>query len=108
MRYGRPAPDYGRSDKNSVIVFMSDTQSDFEFVELVLTEEERIGKPLPLDSLIILSRLRQERRLTVSELVEPTQKSENEIRTSLEKLVELGLVESQGTLTSLYIECQSL
>lgn len=97
LRFGRSAPDYGRSDNNSVIVFMSDAESDVEFVEMVLTEEERTGKPLPLDSLIILSRLRQERRLTLSDLVEPTQKSENEVRTSIEKLVESGLVESQGT-----------
>jgi ATP-dependent DNA helicase RecG len=46
--------------------------------------------------LIILSRLRQERRLTTADLVQSTQKSEPATRAALEKLVEAGLVEAQG------------
>ncbi len=96
LRYGRPAPDYGRSNESSVIVRMSKADSDLAFLELVLREEERTGRPLPLDSLIILSRLRQERRLTTTDLAQSTQKTEPETRTTLEKLTEAGLVEAHG------------
>ncbi|MDR3554007.1 MAG: helix-turn-helix transcriptional regulator [Syntrophobacteraceae bacterium] len=51
---------------------------------------------MPLDSLIILSRLRQERRLTTADLAPSTQKSEQETRAALEKLTEAGLVEAHG------------
>jgi ATP-dependent DNA helicase RecG len=47
---------------------MSNTESDITFLEMILNEEKRLGHPLPLDGLIILSRLRQERRLTTVDL----------------------------------------
>lgn len=96
LRYGRPVPDYGRSDATSVIVRMSKAESDLEFLELVLREEERTARPLPLDSLIVLSHLREERRLTTADLAISTQKSEPETRAALEKLAESGLVEAHG------------
>ncbi len=97
LRYGRPAPDYHRSDSSSVIVRMSDVEGDIAFLELVVREEERTGYPLPLDSLIILSRLRQERRLTLANLMHSTQKSEQDTRIVLEQLVESGLIAAHGT-----------
>lgn len=75
---------------------MSNAESDMKFLEMVLKEEKRTGHPLPLDSLIILSRLRQERRLTTIDLTHSTQKSEQETRVILEKLVESGLIEAHG------------
>lgn len=96
LRYGRPAPDYTRSDSTSVILRMSNAESDLEFLELVLRHEERTGRGMPLDSLIILSRLRQERRLTTTDLAPSIQKSEQEARAALEKLAEAGLVEAHG------------
>ncbi len=97
LRYGRPAPDYGRSDATSVVVRMSNAESDLDFLEMVLREEQRIGRSLPLDSLIILFRLRQERRLTISDFVSSTQKSEHETRSTLEKLTEAGMIEAHGS-----------
>lgn len=96
LRYGRPAPDYSRSDSTSVILRMSNAESDLDFLGLVLRQEERSGRAMPLDSLIILSRLRQERRLTTVDLAPSIQKSEQEARATLEKLVEAGLVEAHG------------
>ncbi len=97
LRYGRPAPDYSQSNASSVTVQMSDRESDIIFLEMVLNEEKRIGHSLPLDSLIILSRLRKEKRLTTLDLTHSTQKSEQATRVTLEKLVESGLVEAHGT-----------
>ncbi len=96
LRYGRPEPDYSRSNVSSVVVNMSNVQADIPFLELILVEERRAGKPLPLDSLIILSRLRQERRLVTADLAHSTQKPEQETRVILEELVESGLIEAHG------------
>jgi ATP-dependent DNA helicase RecG len=97
LRYGRSAPDYSRSDATSVVLRMSSAKSDFDFLEMVLREEDRTGHPMPLDSLIVLSRIRQERRLTVGDLAQSTQKSDQETRATLEKLVESGLVDAHGS-----------
>lgn len=97
LRYGRPAPDYGRSDSNSVVLRMSSAETDLNFVELVLREEDRSGRSMPLDSLILLSRLRHERRLSTASLTLAIQKSEQETRSALEKLTEAGLVSASGT-----------
>lgn len=97
LRYGRPAPDYSMSDASSVVLLMSRADADIAFLEMILSYEERTGAPMPIDSLIVLSRLRQERRLTTIDMVQSTQKSETTTRATLEKLVEAGLVEAQGT-----------
>jgi len=96
LRYGRPAPDYAMSDASSVVLMLQKSNADTGFLEMILTHEERTGTAIPIDSLIILSRLRQERRLLTSDLTEDTQKSEQATRTALEKLMEAGLVEAHG------------
>ena len=96
LRYGRPAPDYTMSDSTSVVLIMPKSDADIAFLEMVLRHEEQTGTAMPIDSLIILSRLRYERRLTTLDLTANTQKPEHATRTALEKLVEAGLVEAHG------------
>ena len=97
LRYGRPAPDYSMSSRTSVLVNLPDTEADFAFLEMILRYEEQTGSALPIDSLVVLSRLRQERRLTTLDLTADTQKPEAATRSALERLVEAGLVEPHGT-----------
>jgi ATP-dependent DNA helicase RecG len=96
LRYGRPAPDYSMSDAHTVTVQMSSAEADFKFLEMILHHEDRTGRAMPIDSLIILSRLREERRLATADLVFFVQKPEAIVRANLEKLVEAGLVEAHG------------
>jgi ATP-dependent DNA helicase RecG len=96
LRYGRNTPDYSRSDSTSVILHLSNAEADMDFLEMILRQEQLIGRTIPLTSLIILSRLRQERRLTTTDLSPSIQKSENETRSIIEKLVEAGLVNAHG------------
>jgi ATP-dependent DNA helicase RecG len=76
---------------------MSNAESDLGFLEMVLREEERTGRSMPMDSLIILSRLRQERRLIITDLTPSTQKTEQSTRATMETLVEAGLVDAHGS-----------
>lgn len=64
---------------------------------MVLKHEQRFGKAMPLDNLIILARLREERRLALPDLILSIQKSEQETRAALEKLTETGLIEAHGS-----------
>lgn len=96
LRYGRPAPDYSLSNSYTVSLNLSNTAPDLAFLKMVVEHEDKLGG-LPIDSLIILSRLRDERRLTTADFVESVQKSETSVRATIEKLVEIGLLESHGT-----------
>ena len=97
LRYGRSAPDYAMSNDSSVVLILDKSDADTGFLEMILRHEEQTGTAMPIDSLIILSRLRHERRLTTADLVSDTQKTEQATRTALEKLAEAGLVEAHGT-----------
>lgn len=96
VRYGRPEPDYSRSDATTVVVRLSGARANIPFLRMVLEEEERTQKPMSLDSLIVLARLRKERRVHVGVLAHAIQKDESAARAALERLVEAGLVEAHG------------
>ncbi|MAT50825.1 MAG: ATPase [Porticoccaceae bacterium] len=97
LRYGRTAPDYSMSSAHTVSVRMSAADADVEFLRMIVQREEQTGAPMPIDSLIILSRLRNERRLRTADLAGSVQKPETLVRGTLEKLVEAGMVEAHGT-----------
>jgi ATP-dependent DNA helicase RecG len=96
LRYGRPAPDYGMSDATTVTLQMTNSEADLSFLKMVVEQEERLGD-MPIDSLIILSRLREERRLSTADLAPSVQKPEPQVRATLERLAEAGLVEAHGS-----------
>ncbi len=96
LRYGRPAPDYAMSNAFTVSLQMVNAAADLDFLKMVVEQEDRLGQ-MPIDSLIILSRLREEKRLTTTDLAPSLQKSETLVRATLEKLVETGFLESHGS-----------
>jgi ATP-dependent DNA helicase RecG len=85
------------SAAHTVSVRMSAADADAEFLRMIVEREEQTGAAMPIDSLIILSRLRNERRLRTTDLARSVQKPETVVRGSLEKLVEAGMVEAHGT-----------
>jgi ATP-dependent DNA helicase RecG len=96
LRYGRPAPDYSRSDRAGVTVTFSAAPADFGFLELVLEQEQRTQSPLPVESLLVLSTLRTQRRVEVAGVAQAIQRSPEVARVVLERLVEGGLVQPHG------------
>lgn len=96
LRYGRPAPDYSLSNEFTVSVQMVNAAADLDFLKMVVEQGDKLGN-MPIDSLIILSRLREERRLTTADLAPSVQKPEANVRATVEKLVETGFLEPHGT-----------
>ena len=96
LRFGRPLPDYSLSNSRTVSVLLSNAAADLDFLKMVVEQEDRLGN-MPIDSLIILSRLREERRLTTADLAPSVQKPETNVRATLEKLVETDFLEAHGT-----------
>nr|MBK7069632.1 hypothetical protein [Deltaproteobacteria bacterium] len=99
LRYGRPAPDYSRSDSSSVSVVLSHGRADVAFLRMILDEEKRLGASISIPALIALAQIRKERRCPLSSIVKAIQRSESETRGVVERLVEAGLVEARGERT---------
>lgn len=97
LRFGRPEPDYSRTDSNNVVLQLATVEADEVFLQLVIEQENRqSGTPLPIDSLIVLAALREQKRLGADELAHHIQRSAAQARRTLEQLVEAGLVQPHG------------
>lgn len=97
LRYGRHHPDYSGSTSHSVVLRLSLADANEAFLLFVLEEEARHGNPLPIDSLIILSTLREQRRAKIDQLSHWLQKDPTRIGACVEPLVEAGLLQAHGT-----------
>jgi ATP-dependent DNA helicase RecG len=96
LRFGRPMPDYSESPSDLVKLIISTTPADLAFVRMVLNEEARGAMALPVESLMILTALRVERRTGMQQIAMQLQRSAPQTKAILEKLVEAGLIEAQG------------
>ncbi|MDA0190852.1 MAG: ATPase, partial [Proteobacteria bacterium] len=97
LRFGRPEPDYSRTDGNSVVLRLATVAADEVFLQLVVEQERRQnGTPLPIDGLIALAVLRDLKRLDSEELARHIQRDTARARRTLEQLLEVGLVEAHG------------
>lgn len=95
LRYGRPVPDYTRSDADGVRVILRGGESSLNFAAFVY-EQDKAGRPLSLDDLMVLNELFYERRMDSERAGKLIQKGIAEGRRVLELLHEQGLVEAHG------------
>jgi len=101
LRFGRPEPDYSRTDSNNVVLQLATESADERFLQLVVEQEnQQNGVSLPIDSLIALSVLREQKRLGIDELAHHIHRDAAQARRTLEKLVEAGLVQPHGNTRS--------
>ena len=98
LRFGRPEPDYSRTDHNSVILKLATVAADEVFLKLVVEQEnQQKGMPLPIDTLIVLAALREQKRLGSEALSHHIHRDVTQTRRTLEQLVEVGLVQPHGS-----------
>lgn len=89
-------PDYSQSSAEEVVLFLRRVVPDAAFVAMIGDEERRRGAPLPVWSLIVLSLLREHRRLSAAQMCEFSHVERRRIASAVERLVECGLVEGIG------------
>lgn len=95
LRYGRPAPDYTRTDNNGVRVILNGGEPSLKFASFVY-EEDKAGRPFVLDELIVLNTLFVQRRIDADQVARAIQKGASEGKRVLERLLERGLIEARG------------
>ncbi len=96
LRYGRHNPDFSQSDSYSVVLSLSLAAADEAFLRVILEEEARRNGILPVDSLIILAALRENRRASSEQLAGYVHKETSRVTGSIETLVEAGLLQAHG------------
>lgn len=96
LKFGRPAPDYSRTDAQNVVLRLPTAPADLAFRRLVVEQERQRQAELPIDSLIALAALRELKRLSAEALAERIQRDVASARRTLEALVEAGFVEAHG------------
>ena len=94
--YGRPLPDYSESSATSVRLFIPRGLPDKKFIRMISEEQQRIGAPMPVNTLLILNTLKQGRRMAITDIAEATKISEGKIRATVERMTEAGLIETVG------------
>ena len=94
--YGRLLPDYSASTSVSVSLFIPRSSPNPQIAKLVSDEQNRLGRPLPINTLLILNVLKDIPRSDVHQISEATKLSETIVKTVLEKSMESGLVEAYG------------
>lgn len=96
LRFGRPEPDYRRTSATDVVLRLATVDADEAFLKLVVEQEGKIKRELPIDSLIALAALRELKRLSTDELARHIQREPAQAKRALESLVEAGLAQAHG------------
>lgn len=97
LLYGKPLPDYSATNSSHVALYIPRSEPDLQFVSLLAEETDRRGRPMPLQSLMVLDKLKRERRCSFEELEADLDIPNARLKQTVEVLVEAGLVEASGT-----------
>ena len=96
LRSGHAIPDFSASTNTFVVLKLNSAELDENYIKMIVLEEERLQKAMPVDALIVLSVLKTERRATLKFLASKIQKDVSEARSVVEWLIELGMIEGVG------------
>lgn len=95
--YGRTLPDYSASTTVTVSLFIPRSAPDVQIAKLISDEQNRLGRPLPINTLLVLNSLKDAPRSDVHQIAEIVKLPETVVKTVLEKSIETGLVDAYGS-----------
>lgn len=94
--YGRLLPDYSNTTPTTVSLFIPRSKPDIQLARIISNEQNRLGRPLPIQTLLVLNMLKEIPRSDVKQIAEAVNLSEVIVKTVLDKAIENGLVEPYG------------
>lgn len=95
--YGNPLPDYSNSTSVTVSLFIPRSKPDSQIAKLISSEQNRLGRPLSLNALLVLNTLKDMPRTKISELAAATNLSEIATKSILDSSIESGIVDIYGS-----------
>ncbi len=97
LLYGRLLPDYSLSTNVSVNLFIPRSAPDIQIAKIISDEQNRLGRALPLNTLMVLNMLKEMPRSDVSQLADAVNLSDIIVRNILDKAIESGMVDGYGS-----------
>ena len=94
---GRLLPDYSRSTPSRVVLFIPKGPTDKAFIRMVSAEQKRLGRSLPIYSLLVLNALKNLSKNSVHDVAEYLKIDETRARVCLETLAGSGIIEAGGS-----------
>lgn len=94
--YGRALPDYSLSTSVTVSLFIPKTAPDVQLASMISNEQIRLGRPLPINTLLVINMLKDAPRSSIDQVANAANLPESIVKVILEKSVEAGLVEAYG------------
>lgn len=95
--YGRALPDYSASTDVLVSLFIPRSQPDAQLAKIIADEQNRIGRSLTVNTLLVLNLLKEMPRSDAAQLATALNLPENMVKTILEKAIENGIAEAYGS-----------
>ena len=95
--YGNPLPDYSNSTTVTVSLFIPRSKPDPQIARLVSNEQNRLGRPLTLNTLLVINVLKDLPRSNIQTLCEATKLSEITTKNILDNCIESGVVDAYGS-----------
>lgn len=96
LMFGKPLPDYSASNSVMVSLIIPRSKPDRQFVRLVSEEQKKLGRPLSVNTLLVLNTLKEMPKITLKQLAETLSVSETIIVGILNTSIKSGLVEGYG------------
>ena len=97
LLYGNPLPDYSNSTPVTVSLFIPRSKPDPQIAKLVSSEQNRLGRPLSLNTLLVLNALKDMPRSNLTDLAEAVNLSEIATKAILDTSIECGIVDIYGS-----------
>ena len=94
--FGRPLPDYSASTSVTVSLFIQRSKPDKQIAQLVANEQNRLGRPLSLNTLLVLNTLKDIPKSTVRQIAEAINISDTAVKGILDTSIEAGIVDGFG------------
>lgn len=96
LLFGRPVPDYSASTSVTVSLFIQRSKPDQQIAQLVSNEQNRLGRPLSINTLLVLNTLKDLPKSSVSQIAGAINVSETTIKGILDTSIEAGIVDGFG------------
>lgn len=96
LLYGRPMPDYSASTSVTVSLFIPKSKPDAQLAQIVSDEQNRLGRPLSINTLLVINTLKDLPKSTIGQLADAIGLSEVLIKNILDASIECGIVDAYG------------
>ena len=94
--YGRALPDYSKTTSATVSLFIPRSKPDVSLARMISDEQNRLGRPLPINMLLVLNVLKELPRSDIGQIAQAARLSETVVSTVLNRAIDSGLVEPYG------------